>query len=109
MEPLEQQDTIRPETHTLKIKRVESNDSNTTNCTSTTNKSLDLSVDSGNCAASGGTASNDEDLKAIHLDDGSSKNAMKKDSKLNSIIRQPEGPGSNPVLSGFAYKRSALY
>jgi hypothetical protein len=121
-EPLEQQDTIRPETHTYKnvassnnnsnnnkIKRVESNDSNTTNCTSTTNKSLDLSVDSGNCAASGGTASNDEDLKAIHLDDGSSKNAMKKDSKLNSIIRQPEGPGSNPVLSGFAYKRSALY
>jgi hypothetical protein len=114
-EPLEQQDTIRPETHSYKnvvksVKRVDSNDSNTTNCTSSTNKSLDLSVDSGNCAASNGTNSNDEDLqKAIHLDDGSSKNAMKKDSKLNSIIRQPEGPGSNPVLSGFAYKRSALY
>jgi len=110
-EPLEQQDTIKPESYKnavtnntqQKIKRVESNESNTTNCTSTTNKSLDLSVDSGNCAASGGTASNDEDLKALISD----KNVtMKKDSKLNSIIRQPEGPGANPVLSGFAYKRS---
>lgn len=90
-----------------KTTRVESNDSATTNCTSTTNKSLDLSIDSGNCAASGGTASNDEDLKAIHLDDNS-KN-VKKELKLNSIIREPEGPGANPVLSGFAYKRSALF
>jgi len=93
-----------------KTTRVDSNDSNTTNCTSTsTNKSIDISVDSGNCGASGGNQSNDEDLKAIVLDDNT-KNAKKENSpiKLTSIIREPEGPGSNPVMSGFAYKRSAF-
>lgn len=97
-----------------KLTTHSSNDSNTTSKSS--QSSLDISIDSGNCGVSSGQHSADEDLKSHYLKDDNSKQALIKrdtvilvrdhNNKITSIYREPEGPGANPELNGFAFRRS---
>lgn len=123
----------------ISLKNTSSNESNST----TNTHSLDLSVDSGNCHASGHTSEN-ESLELMNnkmaslldmannnnnmtntvttttFDENSKSPLLKRDSnnnnnnqnnlvilnKISTIFREPEGPGSNPEMNGFAIKRS---
>jgi len=99
--------------------RVDSSDSNLS-------KNLDISVDSGNCNASG-THSNDEDIitndmqkvslnsavdpaikhATLQRENSKDSTATTSSSKTSNIYREPEGPKNADVL-GFAFKRSGM-
>jgi len=107
---------IEPETqdnnnNIITKSKLTGNSSNESNTNSS--HSLDLSIDSGNCnASSTGHQSSDEDLhKVVLKDDINSQNKNTKsiliiNNKISTIYREPEGPGANPEVNGFAIKRS---
>lgn len=74
-----------------------------------TSKTSDMSIDSGNYGSTG-IQSNDDDInKAADLKEDDVKNGNSKaQSKVSIILREPEGPGVNPDLAGFAIKRKCL-
>merc|ERR1712091_706490 len=87
--------------------------------TSSNESSNTTSIDSGNCGVSlnGHLSESDDniDVNNNKIDENSKQPLLKRESKqeiiivnnkISTIFREPEGPGSNPEMNGFSFKRS---